>query len=110
MDKTRVLFVDDEPEMLASYRRIFRKSHVVETAGDAAEGLAMLDGGSPFAVIVSDLRMPGMDGVAVLEKAGEISRERRIMQTGNADFAAAAGAVNAGKVFSFLTNPCPRNP
>ncbi len=108
MDKTRVLFVDDEPEMLASYRRIFRKGYVVETASDAAEGLVMLDGGLQFAVIVSDLRMPGMDGVAFLEKAREKYPETvRIMLTGYADVAAAAGAVNAGKVFSFLTKPCP---
>ncbi|QLA21339.1 HD domain-containing phosphohydrolase [Desulfolutivibrio sulfoxidireducens] len=110
MDKPLVLFVDDDPEMLASYRRIFRKKCHIETASEPAEGLDMLNAGRQFAVIVSDLRMPGMDGVAFLEKAREKCPETvRIMLTGYADVGAAVAAVNAGKVFSFLTKPCPED-
>jgi response regulator RpfG family c-di-GMP phosphodiesterase len=108
MDKPRVLFVDDDPEMLASYRRIFRKKFDVQTSDSPADGLAALDGGGRFAVIVSDLRMPGMDGVMFLESArGKSPDTVRIMLTGYADVAAAVSAVNASKVFSFLTKPCP---
>ncbi len=108
MDKSWVLFVDDDPEMLASYRRIFRRKYLAETAPGPAEGLDMLGDGRRFAVVVSDLRMPGMDGVAFLEKAREKRPETvRIMLTGYADVTAAVAAVNAGKVFSFLTKPCP---
>ncbi|MEF3695575.1 HD domain-containing phosphohydrolase [Desulfolutivibrio sp.] len=110
MDKSRVLFVDDDPEMLASYRRIFRKKYEVMTAGGPAEGLAALDDAMRFAVIVSDLRMPGMDGVAFLENVRQKSPETvRIMLTGYADVTAAVAAVNASKVFSFLTKPCPED-
>ncbi|KUG27539.1 hypothetical protein ASZ90_002617 [hydrocarbon metagenome] len=110
MDKSRVLFVDDDPEMLASYRRIFRKKYDVQTAEGPAEGLAALDGPGRFAVIVSDLRMPGMDGVAFLEGVRRKSPDTvRIMLTGYADVTAAVAAVNASKVFSFLTKPCPED-
>ncbi len=110
MDKSRVLFVDDDTEMLASYRRIFRKKFDVQTAEGPAEGLAALDGDGRFAVIVSDLRMPGMDGVAFLESVRQKSPDTvRIMLTGYADVTAAVAAVNASKVFSFLTKPCPED-
>lgn len=110
MDKPRVLFVDDDPEMLATYRRIFRKKFDVRTSDTPEQGIEALEAGGPVAVVVSDLRMPGMDGVAFLESARQKSPETvRIMLTGYADVTAAVAAVNASKVFSFLTKPCPED-
>jgi DNA-binding response OmpR family regulator len=61
-----------------------------------------------MAVIVSDMRMPGMDGAAFLAKAREMTPNAvRILLTGDADLLAAATAVNDGQLFRFLIKPCP---
>ena len=62
----------------------------------------------PFAVVVADMRMPGMDGVEFLQHVKEMSPDTvRIMLTGNADMQTAIDAVNKGNIFRFLTKPCP---
>lgn len=108
MDKPRVLFVDDDQEILASYARALRKRYAVEVAVGPQVGLSMLEAGLDVAVVVSDLRMPGMDGVEFLGRVRELRPEAvRIILTGFADIAVAMAAVNKSKVFSFLTKPCP---
>lgn len=108
MDKPCILFVDDDQEILASYARAFRKRYAVETAAGPEVGLEMLAGGLDVAVVVSDLRMPGMDGVEFLGRVRELRPEAvRIILTGFADIGVAMAAVNKSKVFSFLTKPCP---
>ena len=77
-------------------------------AAGPEEGLARLQSGLDVAVVVSDLRMPGMDGVAFLGRVRELRPEAvRIILTGFADIGVAMAAVNKSKVFSFLTKPCP---
>ena len=67
----------------------------------------MLSKGDPFAVIVSDLRMPGMDGVTLLGQAREIAPDTvRILFTGTGDLDHAVAAINKGSIFRFLTKPC----
>jgi response regulator RpfG family c-di-GMP phosphodiesterase len=62
----------------------------------------------PFAVVVADMRMPGMDGITFLSRVREASPDTvRIMLTGNADMQTAIDAVNQGNIFRFLTKPCP---
>ncbi|EHJ49037.1 response regulator receiver protein [Solidesulfovibrio carbinoliphilus subsp. oakridgensis] len=108
MDKPRIMFVDDDQEILAAYARAFRKRYAVEVAAGPEVGLDMLRAGLPVAVVVSDLRMPGMDGVEFLGRVREIRPEAvRIILTGFADIGVAMAAVNKSKVFSFLTKPCP---
>ncbi len=108
MDKPRILFVDDDQEVLAAYARAFRKRYAVEVAAGPQVGLDMLAVGPPVAVVVSDLRMPGMDGVEFLGRVREIRPEAvRLILTGFADIGVAMAAVNKSKVFSFLTKPCP---
>lgn len=110
MNKARVLFVDDDPELLAAYQRKFRKIYHVATALGPDEGLVALRGGPPVAAVVSDLRMPGMDGVRFLDRARELSPDTsRIMLSGFADADAALAAVNTSKVHAFLTKPCPED-
>lgn len=103
----KILFVDDEEHVLDGLRRSLRKVFDVHTALGPEAGLRELDKNGPFAVIVSDMRMPGMDGVEFLQRAKAISPDSvRAMLTGNADQETAVRAVNAGEVFRFLNKPC----
>ncbi|HEX4608982.1 MAG TPA: ATP-binding protein [Urbifossiella sp.] len=101
-----VLCVDDEESMLAAYRRFLSPRYRVETAPSAAAGLAALAEKGPFAVVVSDLHMPDMDGVQFLGAARERFPDAvRVLVTGQANLEYAALAVNNGHVFQFLTKP-----
>ncbi len=103
----RILFVDDDPNLLAAFQRQLRKYFSVHTAMGGEEGLRAVLEQDPFAVIVSDLRMPGMDGIQFLSRVREIAPDSvRVMLTGNADLPTAIGAVNEGNIFRFLTKPC----
>ena len=66
MKAEKVLCVDDEPSILDAYRRQLRTRFTIVTAGSGEEGLAAISKDGPFAVIVSDMRMPGMDGAQFL--------------------------------------------
>ena len=104
----RILFVDDEQHVLGSYRRILRKNWDIVTALGGETALDIFDNKGPFAVVVSDMRMPGMNGIQLLTKIKEISPDTvRMMLTGYADFNTAMEAVNEGHIFRFLTKPCP---
>lgn len=103
----RVLLVDDDPLVLQAYRRQLRKRYDLDIAQGPEEGLAAIDAGEPYAVIVSDMRMPGMDGVQFLTEARRRAPQSvRIMLTGQADQQTAASAVNEGHIFQFLSKPC----
>nr|WP_320131123.1 HD domain-containing phosphohydrolase [uncultured Holophaga sp.] len=103
----KILFVDDEENVLSAYTRVLRKRFQIETATGGEEALLRLEGSGPYAVIVSDMRMPRMDGVQLLSKVKELAPETvRIMLTGNADQQTATDAVNRGAIFRFLTKPC----
>jgi len=107
-DNPKVLLVDDEPRVLAGYKRNLRKEFQIEIAGSGKQGLEAVDSKGPFAVIVSDMRMPGMDGIQFLAKVKERAPDSvRMMLTGNADQQTAIEAVNEGNIFRFLTKPCP---
>lgn len=102
-----ILMVDDEPALLDGLRRQLRGRFAVETAVGAESALALLPTRA-WAVVVSDLRMPVMDGVRLLAEVRERTPDStRIMLTGQADVTAAIQAVNRGNLFRFLTKPCP---
>lgn len=104
----KILFVDDEVNVLSAFRRHLRNTYEVETATSGGEALKVIDEKGPFAVIVADMNMPEMDGVQFLEKVSERSPDTvRIMLTGNATQKVAIDAVNKGSIFRFLTKPCP---
>ncbi len=104
----RVLFVDDDPNILSGFRRKFRKRYRVATAQNGSEGLEMIASHRSFAVIISDYRMPVMDGIQFLVRARELTPDAvRMMLTGYADLDAAIEAINSGHIFRFLTKPCP---
>ena len=104
----KILCVDDEPNVLSGYQRSLRKQFQIETAEGGAEALRKMEADGPYAVIVSDMRMPGMDGVQFLREAQRAAPDSvRLMLTGNADQKTATDAVNEGRIFRFLNKPCP---
>lgn len=103
----KILCVDDDPNILAAYQRQLHKQFHIETALGGSAALKILSTGEPFAVIISDLRMPGMDGIEFLAQVRQIAPNTvRMMLTGNADLQAAMEAVNQSNIFRFLTKPC----
>lgn len=102
-----ILIVDDDPNILASYRRSLGRRHDITVAAGGPAALALLDAGAQFAVIITDQTMPGMDGVHFLAEATRRRPETvYIMLTGNLDQRTAADAINIGRVFRFLNKPC----
>lgn len=103
-----VLFVDDDELVRRGYRRRLSEQFRMETASGGPEGLAKLETMGPFAVVVSDFRMPGMNGVEFLLQVKERFPDTvRMMLTGYADMETAINAVNEGNIFRFMTKPCP---
>jgi PAS domain S-box-containing protein len=102
-----VLFVDDERYVLNALERDLRNKFEIRTALGAVEGLSLLEGGAQFAVVVSDLRMPEMDGLQFLDRVRLRSPDTaRIILTGHADLLTVIQAVNSGNIFRFLQKPC----
>ncbi len=103
----KILCVDDDPNILEAYQRALRKRLNIETALGGEEALAAIVNQGPYAVVVADMRMPGMNGVQLLAKVKEIAPDTvRMMLTGNADQQTALEAVNEGQIFRFMTKPC----
>jgi len=103
----RILFVDDEPNILAGFERLFRHDYALDTAVGGAEGLARIAASGPYSIVVSDMRMPEMNGAEFLARVQEISPGSiRMVLTGDTDIASAVRAVNEGAIFRFLLKPC----
>ncbi|GAB6094996.1 hypothetical protein JCM14469_12480 [Desulfatiferula olefinivorans] len=103
----KILFVDDDANILAAYKRNLRKLFDILTAASGEEGLSLLQSDGPFGVVLSDLRMPGMDGFEFLARVKERSPDSLcIMLTGHAELQSSLRAVNEGYIFRFLTKPC----
>lgn len=103
----KILFVDDDDKILSMLRRNLSHRYDVETAVTPAEALAVVRQGG-VAVVVADLRMPGVNGFELLARVSEVAPMTvKIMLTGHADLDAAIAGVNEGQLFRFLTKPCP---
>ena len=102
----RILFVDDEENVLRSLKRLFMsEDYTVLTALSGPDGLAVLKE-VEVPVIVSDQRMPIMTGAEFLEKSRELSPDSvRIILTGYADVEAAIGAINRGGAYRYVSKP-----
>jgi response regulator RpfG family c-di-GMP phosphodiesterase len=103
----KILMVDDEVQILDSFRRELRGKVNLDTAVGGGEALEAIVQKGPYAVVVSDFKMPGMNGIDFLSKVRQASPETvRMMLTGYADLDNTIEAVNQGNIFRFLTKPC----
>jgi len=104
----KILCVDDDANILDAYRRSLRKQFTIEVALGGEQGLTVLKQSGPFAVVVSDMQMPGMNGIEFLSKCRTVAPETvRMMLTGNADLKTSIDALNEGSIFRFLVKPVP---
>lgn len=105
----RILCVDDEQRVLEGLERTLFDHFEVVTLSKPERALELLQRPEErFAVLVSDMRMPGMDGATLLSHARRIAPDTtRVLLTGHADMDAAVAAVNQGHIFRFLCKPCP---
>ena len=101
-----VLAVDDEPNILAALRRLFRSTGWrVLTAGHAEQALALL-AREPVNAVLSDMRMPGMNGVQLLERVSVgWPGTARLLLTGEADLGSTIEAINRGRLHRYVTKP-----
>ena len=101
-----LLLVDDEPSIQSALRRILRREgYTLLFAGSAAEAFDLLSRHA-VGVVISDFRMPGMDGVQFLDKVrGLYPQTVRMILSGYADVSMITGAINRGAVFRFLHKP-----
>lgn len=107
-EKVPILCVDDEPRVLEGMVPHLRRNYVAHLATSGAEALDILQKNPGIAVVVSDMRMPSMDGAELLARARDVAPDTmRILLTGQADVESAGRAVNDGQIFRFLTKPCP---
>ncbi len=105
--KDKILIVDDETSILLALERNLRNYYSVVKALNGLQGLKALKEKGPFAVIVSDYRMPQMNGIEFLTEAADFSPDTsRILLTGYADLEIAMAAINKNSIFHFLTKPC----
>lgn len=109
--RPRILCVDDDLDVLAGLRLTLRKRFQVTLASSGAEGLAAVRREDPFAIVLSDMRMPAMDGVGFLTRIREADPTAvRMLLTGDSDLNAAIHAINDGQIFRFLKKPCASGP
>ena len=107
-DKIEVLCVDDEPQVLKGLKMHLKEYYEVHLATCGEEGLEKLRTHKNIAVILSDMRMPEMDGAKFLNAARTAAPEAvRMLLTGYADIQSAIVAVNEGQIFRFISKPCP---
>ncbi len=101
-----ILIVDDDPQIISSFMRNFQQKYDIYTALYGDQGLDTAISHGPFALVISDYRMPGMDGIQFLTKMKQISPDTvRILLTGYADLQIAIDAINEGNIFRFLSKP-----
>jgi len=106
--RPRVICVDDEPRVLKGLRRRLGRDFDLTLAESGPEALQIMKASDPFHVLVSDMRMPAMNGAQLLAQARAAHPDTvRVLLTGQSDLNDAVAAVNNGNIFRFLTKPCP---
>jgi len=101
-----ILCVDDEPNILSALRRLFRsEGFQVKTAVGGAAGLALLET-ETVDLVISDMRMPEMDGAEFLQKVRERTPDTvRLLLTGYSEVTSIIGAINRGEIYRYITKP-----
>lgn len=109
MSQPRILFVDDEPMVLDSMRRALGTRYEIATAHSGPAALGLIGREGPFDVVLSDKRMPRMDGLEFLRIAhSQLPDARFILMTGNQDLETTREALELGAVQMVLVKPCTR--
>ena len=105
----RVLFVDDEESILRGIKLNLGRTFAVTVANGPHEAIEIINAQGHFPVVVSDMRIPKMDGATLLRTIKESNPETMcILLTGHADFEfGGAEAVQSGLLFKILNKPCP---
>jgi CheY-like chemotaxis protein len=104
----KILCVDDEESILRGFQLNLRKDFELHLASDGVEGLEVFEEEGDFALVLSDMRMPRMNGAEMLAEIKKRDHEvSTILLTGHTDFESAMAAVNDGNVFRMLSKPCP---
>jgi len=105
-EEIRILFVDDEPNILSAMKRVFHyENYTILTALSGMEGLDILER-EHIHLVVSDYRMPSMNGVEFLaEVCKRWPHTVRIVLSGYADTSAIIGAINKGQIYKFIPKP-----
>jgi CheY-like chemotaxis protein len=107
LPRARILCVDDEPQVLEGLSLHIRRRHDVVTATSGSQALELLQRDRGIMVVMSDMRMPAMDGAAFLSRCCELVPDAtRLLLTGQAELSSAIAAINQGRIFRFLTKPC----
>ncbi len=107
-ERLKLLCVDDEPKVVHALERHLRDRYEVFSATSGADGIDCLAQHKDLAIVISDMRMPEMDGAVFLRHVQSLRPNAvRILLTGHADIQSAIKAINQGQVFRFLTKPCP---
>ncbi len=102
----KILCVDDEPHILQGLERSLYEYFDITTAESGAEALELMQD-DVFEVLVSDMRMPEMDGAELLKKSRDLHpNTTRVLLTGHSDLDSAMKAINQGNIFRFLMKPC----
>ncbi len=106
-EKPRVLCVDDEVNILKAIQRSLRKTFDIVTASSGQEGLDILASSEPFQVVISDMKMPNMNGATFLRQVRQDYPDAvRLLLTGFADLDTVVTAVNEGYIYRFIAKPC----
>jgi response regulator RpfG family c-di-GMP phosphodiesterase len=104
---SRILFVDDEKNVLEAYKRVFYNKYDYVMTDSGAAAIDIINNSEPFQVIITDYKMPGMNGVELLNLVRNLSPDTiQIMLTGQADMQAIIDLINKGNIYRFLTKPC----
>jgi len=104
----KILCVDDEESILKGFQLNLRKDFELHLASNGSEGLEVFDREKGFALVLSDMRMPQMDGATMLSEIKKRDPEVvTVLLTGHTDFESAMSAVNEGSIFRMLSKPCP---
>lgn len=108
--RARILYVDDDPDLLRLFRLSLGTDFDIDGASSGEQALAQLKDHPDYAVVVSDMRMPNMNGAELLGQVRQMQPDTiRVLLTGDADLDSAMRAVNEGYVYRYLTKPCPRD-
>jgi DNA-binding NtrC family response regulator len=103
----RILFVDDEQNVLDGYKRLLHDQFHIEVVPGGGQALAAMHLFGPYAIVVSDMYMPGMNGAEFLAQVRQLAPHTvRMLLTGYKDINLAIEAVNEGRIFRYLTKPC----